>query len=44
MKAIAIAKMFAISFALHSGFLDGFIFSLFFIGANVGYAVSIAVL
>ncbi|MGB7485475.1 MAG: chloride channel protein [Phormidesmis sp.] len=33
---IAIAKMFAISFTLHSGFLGGFIFPLFFIGANVG--------
>ncbi len=41
--AIAIAKMFAISFTLHSGFLGGFIFPLFFIGANVGYAVSLAV-
>jgi H+/Cl- antiporter ClcA len=28
--AIAIAKMFAISFTLHSGFLGGFIFPLFF--------------
>ncbi len=33
---IAVAKMFAISFTLHSGFLGGFIFPLFFIGANVG--------
>ena len=41
--AIAIAKMFAISFTLHSGFLGGFIFPLFFIGANAGYAVSLAV-
>ena len=41
--AIAVAKMFAISFTLHSGFLGGFIFPLFFIGANVGYAVSLAV-
>ena len=35
--------MFAISFTLHSGFLGGFIFPLFFIGANAGYAVSLAV-
>ncbi|MEL7419619.1 MAG: chloride channel protein [Cyanobacteria bacterium J06555_3] len=41
--AIAVAKMFAISFTLHSGFLGGFIFPLFFIGANAGYAVSLAV-
>ena len=41
--AIAVTKMFAISFTLHSGFLGGFIFPLFFIGANVGYAVSLAV-
>jgi H+/Cl- antiporter ClcA len=41
--AIAFAKMFAISFTLHSGFLGGFIFPLFFIGANAGYAVSLAV-
>ena len=41
--AIAVAKMFAIGFTLHSGFLGGFIFPLFFIGANVGYAVSLAV-
>lgn len=40
--AIVIAKMFAISFTLHSGFLGGFIFPLFFIGANAGYAVSLA--
>ncbi|MGB3669608.1 MAG: chloride channel protein [Phormidesmis sp.] len=40
---IAIAKMFAISFTLHSGFLGGFIFPLFFIGANVGLAIAIAV-
>ena len=41
--AIAVAKMFAISFTLHSGFLGGFIFPLFFIGANVGLAISLAV-
>ena len=41
--ARALAKMFAISFTLHSGFLGGFIFPLFFIGANVGYAMSLAV-
>ncbi|MEM8501600.1 MAG: chloride channel protein [Cyanobacteria bacterium P01_D01_bin.1] len=41
--AIAVAKMFAISFTLHSGFLGGFIFPLFFIGANVGLAIAITV-
>ena len=41
--AIAVAKMLAISFTLHSGFLGGFIFPLFFIGANVGLAISLAV-
>ncbi len=40
---IAVAKMFAISFTLHSGFLGGFIFPLFFIGANVGLAISLVV-
>ncbi|MEB3231436.1 MAG: chloride channel protein [Leptolyngbyaceae bacterium] len=40
---IAVAKMFAISFTLHSGFLGGFIFPLFFIGANVGLAISLAI-
>ncbi|MEC4986385.1 MAG: chloride channel protein [Oscillatoria sp. PMC 1068.18] len=39
---IAGAKMFAISFTLHSGFLGGFIFPLFFIGANVGLAIALA--
>ncbi|MEM8638784.1 MAG: chloride channel protein [Cyanobacteria bacterium P01_G01_bin.54] len=38
---IALAKMFAISFTLHSGFLGGFIFPLFFIGANVGLAIAL---
>ena len=37
------AKRFAISFTLHAGFLGGFIFPLFFIGANVGLAIAIAV-
>ncbi|NEP18816.1 MAG: chloride channel protein [Leptolyngbya sp. SIO4C1] len=41
--AIAVAKMFAISFTLHSGFLGGFIFPLFFIGANVGLAIALVV-
>lgn len=41
--AIAIAKMFAISCTLHSGFLGGFIFPLFFIGANVGLAISLGI-
>ncbi|WP_051038143.1 chloride channel protein [Thalassoporum mexicanum] len=40
---IAVAKMLAISFTLHSGFLGGFIFPLFFIGANVGLAIALAV-
>lgn len=40
---IAVAKMFAISVTLHSGFLGGFIFPLFFIGANVGLAISLMV-
>ncbi|MEM9769719.1 MAG: chloride channel protein, partial [Cyanobacteria bacterium P01_D01_bin.71] len=40
---IAVAKMFAIGFTLHSGFLGGFIFPLFFIGANVGLAIALAV-
>lgn len=40
---IAVAKMFAISFTLHSGFLGGFIFPLFFIGANVGLAIALAI-
>ncbi|MEO0824831.1 MAG: chloride channel protein [Cyanobacteria bacterium J06639_16] len=40
---IAVAKMFAISFTLHSGFLGGFIFPLFFIGANVGLAIALVV-
>jgi len=40
---VAVAKMFAISFTLHSGFLGGFIFPLFFIGANVGLAISLVV-
>ncbi len=39
---IAVAKMFAISFTLHGGFRGGFIFPLFFIGANLGLAISIA--
>lgn len=38
---IAFAKMFAISFTLHSGFLGGFIFPLFFIGANTGLAIAL---
>ena len=40
---IAFAKIFAISFTLHSGFLGGFIFPLFFIGANVGLAISLLI-
>lgn len=41
--AIALAKMFAISITLHSGFLGGFIFPLFFIGANTGLAIALLV-
>ena len=40
--AIAFAKMLAISFTLHCGFRGGFIFPLFFIGANLGLAVGLA--
>ncbi len=40
---IAFAKMFAISFTLHSGFLGGFIFPLFFIGANTGLAIALLI-
>lgn len=39
---IAILKMLAISCTLHSGFRGGFIFPLFFIGATLGLAVSLA--
>jgi H+/Cl- antiporter ClcA len=41
--AIALAKMLAVSFTLHSGFRGGFIFPLFYIGAAVGLAISLAV-
>lgn len=40
--AIALAKMLAISFTLHCGFRGGFIFPLFFLGANIGLAISLA--
>lgn len=40
--AIAFAKMLAISFTLHCGFRGGFIFPLFFIGANIGLAIGLA--
>jgi H+/Cl- antiporter ClcA len=40
--AIAVAKMFAISFTLHGGFRGGFIFPLFFVGSTIGLAVSLA--
>jgi len=39
---IALAKMFAIAFTLHGGFRGGFIFPLFFIGANLGLAIALA--
>ena len=38
---ITVAKMFAISFTIHGGFRGGFIFPLFFTGANLGLAISL---
>lgn len=38
---LALAKMLAIGFTLHSGFRGGFIFPLFFIGATAGLALSV---
>ena len=38
---IAVAKMLAVGCTLHSGFRGGFIFPLFYIGATVGFAVSL---
>lgn len=40
--AIAFAKMLAVCCTLHSGFRGGFIFPLFYIGAAVGLAISLA--
>jgi H+/Cl- antiporter ClcA len=40
--AIAGAKMLAVACTLHSGFRGGFIFPLFYIGAAVGLAISLA--
>lgn len=40
---IALAKMLAVACTLHSGFRGGFIFPLFYIGAAVGLAISLAV-
>jgi len=40
---IALAKMLATSCTLHSGFRGGFIFPLFYIGAAVGLAISLAI-
>lgn len=40
---IALAKMLAIGFTVHSGFRGGFIFPLFFVGAAVGLALSLAI-
>lgn len=40
---ITVAKMFAISFTIHGGFRGGFIFPLFFTGANLGLAISLAI-
>ncbi|MBD2103877.1 chloride channel protein [Leptolyngbya sp. FACHB-261] len=39
----AFAKILAICFTLHCGFRGGFIFPLFFVGAAVGLAISLAV-
>ena len=39
---ITLAKMFAISFTIHGGFRGGFIFPLFFTGANLGLAIALA--
>lgn len=39
---LAVAKMIAIGTTLHSGFRGGFIFPLFFVGAALGLAVSLA--
>lgn len=39
---LALVKMVAIGFTLHSGFRGGFIFPLFFIGAASGMALSLA--
>ena len=39
--AIGVAKMFAISCTLHSGFRGGFIFPLFYVGAAIGLAISL---
>ena len=38
---IAVAKMLAVGCTLHSGFRGGFIFPLFYIGATVGFAISL---
>jgi H+/Cl- antiporter ClcA len=40
---IALAKMLAVCCTLHSGFRGGFIFPLFYIGAALGYALSLSV-
>jgi H+/Cl- antiporter ClcA len=40
--SIALAKLLAICMTLHCGFRGGFIFPLFFVGAHVGLAISIA--
>jgi H+/Cl- antiporter ClcA len=40
---IAVAKILAIGFTLHSGFRGGFILPLFFIGAVIGTAISLAI-
>lgn len=37
--AVALCKILAISFTLHSGFRGGFIFPLFFVGASLGLAL-----
>jgi H+/Cl- antiporter ClcA len=41
--ALALLKIIAIGFTLHSGFRGGFIFPLFFVGAAVGIAISLLI-
>ncbi|MEL7409653.1 MAG: chloride channel protein, partial [Cyanobacteria bacterium J06558_2] len=40
---ITVAKMLAICFTIHGGFRGGFIFPLFFTGANLGLAISLGI-
>lgn len=41
--AIALAKILAISLTIHGGFRGGFIFPLFFVGANLGLALAVGI-